>query len=382
MSLSRAGAALGACAVLLVVMASAAPCQEPPIALSVEVAKRDVVLWEPIFAKLHVRNTSDAPVRMVPTYEAIRVRSVREEGPANLDSRIGGGVTWWGIRGGSMASPAKPSWLLEPGEELTTWMGLLDESEMQEPGTYRITLEYAPREGMVREPPGADLTTPLWDGTLECDAGTVVVRAPVGPDLVVADHVLPPGWNHPGPGSIAPRWHIRLGWCYPESHVNGKYVGDVAGTAYEPYLRWYVLWSKCLWHVPIPPNPLKGGPGPEAGYPAAAVRQFVAEYPDFPLNELADVAIAYGALHQAYADSVREADRLVDEKKLPWHGSSQYWRKVWSLWKPRLPEAWATVDAAVAKCQDRAVKDESAFVRWRFDVALAYREKEQQLGTE
>jgi len=356
--------------VAVTAMGSAAWCQQPPIALSVEVVKRDVVLWEPIFAKLHVRNTSDEPVRMVPTYEAVRVRSVRDEGPLSEDRRFGGMPTWWQERRRVISSspPARPAWLIGQGEEFVTWMGLLIEREMREPGTYHVTIDYLPSADMVREPGGIDAEPKLWLGTAESDAGVVVVKEAVGGDKTVAHNVLP--------------WCLWLGWSYPYVHGDAEHMGDLRSTTYEPYARWYILWSKCLWHVPIPPNPLKGGPGPEAGYPAAAVRQFVAEYPDFPLNELADVAIAYGALHQAYADSVREADRLVDEKKLPWHGSSQYWRKVWSLWKPRLPEAWATVDAAVAKCQDRAVKDESAYVRWNFELRLAYQDKEQEVGTE
>jgi len=351
-------------ATLPALLAGAALPQEAPVTLSVQVVKRDVLLWEPILAQVRVRNTSDAPVRMVPAYEATRLRTTREEGAIQKDPRRGGGVTWWGIRRQSMASPPKPAWLIAPGETVAMWASLLNDREIQAPGTYHITLDYAPEASMVREPEGADQEPPLWLGKLTCDVGTVTVREPTGPDKEVADSI--------------PRWHLWLSWCHPETaYILEKHREDVAATAYEPYLRWYSCWSRCIWYIPVPP---KSGYGPELRDPEPEIREFLTDFPDFPLNGLADVLLAHCELHRAYIDSVTEAQALADEHELAWYGHSWFWKKVVELWKPRMEKAWAAVEEAVQKCGDRGVMDESAFVQWGFDVVLAYRETEAKAG--
>lgn len=167
--------------------------------LRVDFWKRDVLLMEPILARIEVRNVGPSALAVFPPFPqfngglGFRFGLWREDGSrlrnAGTPDKEGYGLGDWGGGGIGVVrdrdNPALANIVLTPGEAMFAWTDLLQWYPVDEAGRYHVVFEYEPDPSQGRPDPERG-EAPAWTGKLTIDAGWVTVTEPKGADAEAA----------------------------------------------------------------------------------------------------------------------------------------------------------------------------------------------------
>jgi hypothetical protein len=283
------GAALVACAAAL-------PASADPI-LHAEAWKTEVIQYEPILIRITMENPGDEELLVVPPYVSfpcrlnwpLRLSVTRaEDGTTVFDTGAPEsallprfGDYWWYPR---FYDPVRGPWCLAPGGSGCLWFNVRACTGPLPPGPYTVHLTYDAHTEMLRRPEHPEDVVPegVWEGQLTSEVGPVTVREPAGEDATAA--VVFQGTRV---GLDTDDWSGSLRTPILENHQSSTYA---------PYARFYEFWTCCSHALGV------GGYQMPFDDARADADQFLADYPDFPLNYQLPIALGWcGTMHRCGA---------------------------------------------------------------------------------
>lgn len=333
-------ARLAGCIVATVLLLPCAAAQAQPT-LEAGLWKTEVLQFEPILLRIALTAPETEPLRLVPPYVGgVELMAwpvwvtVRRDGPeledpgevAALNTR---GEQWTGWR--NHTEPRYP-WVVAPGELAFEWLDLLDYMDPLAPGVYTVSVEYDARASMLQRPlhPEDPVPERIWEGRLEADVGPLVVREPTGEDAEAAE-VLRDAKESFGILRYTPDFRTHLTAEHPTS-------------TYTLYARFWEIWRQA-WCDSAPGGYWGGEPEAQQ-----AADQFVADYPDFPLNYQLSTLVAWSQRQAWREDAPPPAER----------------------WRPILEAARATGDLSLVQYMELGL----ATAEYHYEEALKAKERQ------